>query len=226
MPVSGPCDFPAIHFDRRDQDGRTRHGRIFAYPQTVQHADRTLRGYRSSAGTHCRQHLCDLGAVQNDSHGRGPWRKARSSVGHCQVPQHRNGAGSDPGRDGHPWRQRCDFGSEKLPGPGLGRRADIHHRRGRQYPDAQPDDLRTGRHPLSSLRAQRNGGSPPRQRVGTYQPLRHFTVFTRGLLDQECGQESAPRIEFRQVRHCAARPENGKVLQKAVPLFVFTGLCL
>ena len=62
-------------------------------------------------------------------------------------------------RHGHHRRQGHLPRPIELPRPRLPADADRHHRRRRQHPDAQPDHLRPGRHPLPSLRAEGNAAA-------------------------------------------------------------------
>jgi acyl-CoA dehydrogenase len=67
-------------------------------------------------------------------------------------------------RQGHlPWPLQ-------LHGPRLPADADRHHRRRRQHPDAQPDHLRPGRHPLPSVpAAEMQAAQNPDVKKGTGQ---------------------------------------------------------
>jgi hypothetical protein len=57
VPVDRALDHPALHRQRRHQDGCGRGGQLCAHPQAVRPVDRPLRGRGGSAGAHRRQCL-------------------------------------------------------------------------------------------------------------------------------------------------------------------------
>ena len=90
--------------------------------------------------------------------------------------------------------------------------ADRDHGRGREHPDAQPDHLRPGRHPLPSLRAEGDGGRErpgPRPRRARLRPRavrpHRLTHHQRGALlragaDHARASSSAP-VDGRDARY-------------------------
>ena len=158
--VGGALHFAAVEYHRRGEGGRVRLRRLCASSPTVQHADRPLRGHRTGAradgGAHLHHRCRPLGHGRSDRR----WRKALGSVRHAQVSRDRARPNDRERRDGRSRRQGDLSRPQELPGARLSGRARRHHRRGREYPDAQLDHLRAGRRALSSLGAARNERRP------------------------------------------------------------------
>ena len=89
--VDRPLDHPALHRQRRRQDGRGRHRRVCAHPQAVRPVDRPLRRRRRSAGAHRRQGLCRQRVVAGHRRRRCARRESRGAVDDREIPLHRTG---------------------------------------------------------------------------------------------------------------------------------------
>ena len=102
--------------------------------------------------------------------GRGGLRReAGGRLGHRQVPPHRTRPAGHQRRHGRDRRQGNLHGSVELPRQRVHAAPGGHHRRRREHPDAQPDHLRPGRHPLPSVRAEgdrRDARAGPHEGVG------------------------------------------------------------
>ncbi len=149
--VRGPLHFAALERHRRRAGRRLCIGRLRAYPPPIQHADRQLRGHRTGSGAHGGAHLHHRCRALRDRRRHRRRRKAVGALRHAQISRHRNRPHDRQRCHGCAWRQGHHAGAEQLSRARLPDRAGRHHRRGRQYPDAQLDHLRSGGGALSSL---------------------------------------------------------------------------
>ena len=81
---------------------------------------------------------------------------SRGHFRHHEIARDRADADRDRRRHGYPWRQGCHRRPAELPRQSLSLGSGRHHRRGRQYPDPQPDRVRAGRDPRPSLSPRRD----------------------------------------------------------------------
>ena len=134
--------------------------RLCAHAQAVRSGDRPLRRRRGGAGAHRRPDLRHRGTVARHGGGGRSRREAGGAVGDRQVPRHRMGRARSPATR---WTctaaRACSSGPKQLRRSRLAGRADRDHGGRRQHHDAQPDDLRSGRDPLPSVRAEGNAGA-------------------------------------------------------------------
>ena len=151
-----PLHLAAVELDRRLEGRRLCLDRVRPDPPPVQPAGRAVRGRRSCARAHGRLDLHHGRRALGHDRGDRRRRAAGGAGGDSQVPLHRARPPGRKRRDGRARRQGHHARAEELPRPRLPDRARRDHGRGRQHPDAQPDHLRPGRDPLSSVRAARD----------------------------------------------------------------------
>ena len=218
VPLRRTRHLAAVQCRRRLAHGGGRDWRVCAHPQAVRHGHRPLRGRRRGPGAHRRPRLRHHRALACHRRRGGPRREAGCTVGHRQVPRHGTRPRHRPRRDGRTRRQGGHSGSQELPWPRLAGGAHRHHGGRRQHHDAQPDDLRPGRHPLPPLRAQGDAGradarcrrQPARLRPRPVRPyrLRHF----------QCRAQPVLRPHPRAAGLRPGRPQHAPLLPQAQPL--------
>ncbi len=156
MSCGGPLDFAARAERRRRADDDAHLRRVRDGARTVRYADRPLRRHRGTARAYRRQDLHDERDAHADLRRTRCGRKTRGAVGDRQGVSDRRHARSGDRRDGYPRRLGDPERTAQLARARVGRGADRHHRRRREYPHAFDDHLRSGRDPLPSVRAEGN----------------------------------------------------------------------
>jgi hypothetical protein len=136
---------------------------------------------------------------RHDRRRHRPRREALGGLRHRQVPRHRALPPVDERRHGHPRRQGHLPRPLELPRPRLPAGAGRHHRGRRQHPDAQPDHLRPGRHPLPPLRAGRD--AVPRRRT-TWRPSTRRSSRISGIPSATACAPSSPASPARISSAC------------------------
>ena len=151
-----PRHLAAVAVGRRRRLCGAHHRRLCPHPRAVRHFHRQVRRHRGAARPHRRHRLSARRRAAADLCGAQSGASSRRHFRHHEAARHRADADRDRRRHGHPWRQGRDRRAAKLSRQSLSLGAGRHHRRGRQYPDAQSHRVRPRRYSRSSIPARRN----------------------------------------------------------------------